>query len=63
MATQYFKTLNGYFVKDSEARELANQAQRQILLKQKQKMHKQQQIQQIQQLMKQKMLRQLIQQK
>lgn len=27
MATQYFKTLNGYFVKDSEARELANQAQ------------------------------------
>ena len=26
MATQYFKTLQGYYVKDSEARELANQA-------------------------------------
>ena len=27
MAVQYFKTLQGYYVKDSEARELANQAQ------------------------------------
>ena len=27
MPVQYFKTLQGYYVKDSEARELANQAQ------------------------------------